>query len=628
MGESFAAAAGDPNGERPALVNVVATRCRPDGAAYSATILDLAARGHLVLTEPQPGHLACELPPATRSDSETFPSERIVLDNVLSRLAGPGRAPFEVLAEACSADVRGCWDPFERAIRYEARHRGLTRPRLPAAAARVLLAGAVAAGVVAFLAVHAHPHAGVWAALTAGFFATVVPASWVRGLGREDRLTTAGAALAARWQRARADDPATVVADGAVPAPVLKRLAYAVAAGVRVPVAGASPGRSSGIRPGRRRAAYRVGLSGDHEGTGQPRAAWSSLTGQWRLVKIPDTGVPLSRSPGMLLGLSLWVAFLALPASFLPDPVGVLLPLALLAGGITGVVRAMRALAHRAAQPAVVQFEGQMIARWVAHGGAGDDDVYTPCIAIDDGSRAWSFEVGPGVFRQVGLGDRVGVRVAARSMELLGLTPGGRRAEADGAPGDQAGEAAGDQAGQAAGDRVGPTAGDRAGMTGGTWAGGLVTVDEAGVTVGDPAGQPWRPVAGRLVTADEISEALGRPVHGSSNVTTPLNGAVVYRGDGVTASVTVADGALGGLSSGPARRFGRPLPGIGDEAWIMNRDRTAVVRVGTLTAKVTISGPGFTDQSVAGRSGPGRYGVINELAATIAIRLAAHAPQR
>src|SRR5216684_1508812 len=206
MGESFAAAAGDPNGERPALVNVVATRCRPDGAAYSATILDVAARGHLVLTEPQPGHLACELPPAGPSDSGTFPSERIVLDNVLSRLADLDNVPFEVLAEACSADVRGCWDPFERAIRYEARHRGLTRPRLPAGAARVLLVGAVAVGVLAFLAVHAHPHAGVWAALTAGFFAMVVPASWVRSLGREDRLTAAGAALAARWHRVSLDD--------------------------------------------------------------------------------------------------------------------------------------------------------------------------------------------------------------------------------------------------------------------------------------------------------------------------------------------------------------------------------------------------------------------------------------
>jgi hypothetical protein len=621
MGESFAVAAGDRNGERPALVNVAVTRCRPDGAAYSATILDLAARGHLVLTEPQPGHLACELPPAGPSDSGTFPSERIVLENVLSRLAGLDSAPFEVLAEACSADVRGCWDPFEKAIRSEARRRGLTRPRLPAAAARVLLAGTVATGVLAFLAVHAHPHAGVWAAITGGFFAMVVPASWVRSLGREDRLTAAGAALAARWHRAAVDDPATVVADGAVPAPVLKRLAYAVAAGVRVPVAGASPGRSSGIRPGRRRAAYRVGLSGDHEGTGQPRAAWSSLTGQWRLVKVTDTGVPLVRSPGLLLALSAWVAFFALPASFLPDPAGVLLPLALLAAGTAGAVGGVRALGRRSAQPAVVQFDGQVIARWVAHGGAGDDDVYTPCIAIDDGRRAWSFEVGPGVFRQVGLGDRVGVRVAPRSMKLLGLAPGGLLAEAGQAAGDQSGEVA------AAGDRVGPAAGDRAAMTGGTWAGGLVTVNGDGVVVGDPAGQPWLPTAGRLLTADEISEVLGRPV-GSSSVTTPVSGAVVYRGDGVTASVTVANGALGGLSSGPARRFGRPLPGIGDEAWIMNRDRTAVVRVGTLTAKVTISGSGFTDQSVAGRSGPGRYGVISELAATIAARLAAHTPQR
>jgi len=154
-----------------------------------------------------------------------------------------------------------------------------------------------------------------------------------------------------------------------------------------------------------------------------------------------------------------------------------------------------------------------------------------------------------------------------------------------------------------------------------------VTVDGAGVVVGDPAGQPWLPAAGRLLTADEISEALGRPVR-SGTVTIPASAAVVYRGDGVTASVIVANGALGGLSSGPARYFGRPLPGIGDEAWILNRDRTAVVRVGTLTAKITISGPEFTDQSVAGRSGPGRYGVISELAATMATRLAAHAPQR
>ena len=34
-------------GERPALVNLTVTRGRLSGAAYPATILDLAAKGHL-----------------------------------------------------------------------------------------------------------------------------------------------------------------------------------------------------------------------------------------------------------------------------------------------------------------------------------------------------------------------------------------------------------------------------------------------------------------------------------------------------------------------------------------------------------------------------------------------------
>jgi len=42
-------------GERPALVNLVATRCQPNGAAYSATILDLAAKGHLMITQRMAG---------------------------------------------------------------------------------------------------------------------------------------------------------------------------------------------------------------------------------------------------------------------------------------------------------------------------------------------------------------------------------------------------------------------------------------------------------------------------------------------------------------------------------------------------------------------------------------------
>jgi hypothetical protein len=64
----------------------------------------------------------------------------------------------------------------------------------------------------------------------------------------------------------------------------------------------------------------------------------------------------------------------------------------------------------------------------------------------------------------------------------------------------------------------------------------------------------------------------------------------VYRGEELTVSITVAKGALGGLSSGPARRWGRPVPGIGDEAWLINGHHTVVFRVGVHTGKVTVSG--------------------------------------
>ncbi len=79
-------------------------------------------------------------------------------------------------------------------------------------------------------------------------------------------------------------------------------------------------------------------------------------------------------------------------------------------------------------------------------------------------------------------------------------------------------------------------------------------------------------------------------------------------------TVTVADGLLGAVSAGPARHLGRPLPGIGDEAWLLNHDRTAVVRVAGLTAKITF----------IGRRGPVHPAVLPGLAAAVAARLSDH----
>jgi len=89
---------------------------------------------------------------------------------------------------------------------------------------------------------------------------------------------------------------------------------------------------------------------------------------------------------------------------------------------------------------------------------------------------------------------------------------------------------------------------------------------------------------------------------------------IVYRGEGITVIVTVADGILGSLTA-LARRRGQPLAGVGDEAWLLNRDRTAVVLAGGLTAKVTAGGS-------ATRSLP--PDALARLAATVADRLPHH----
>lgn len=479
-------------GDQPALVNLAVTRGRPDRAAYVATILDLTARDYLMLTEPQPGYLICALAPASRPISSLPLSERIVASNARIRLAGLGSAPLAVLTEACSADQATYWDPFEEALKGEARRCGVTQPRLPTAVTRVLQAVAAAAGVLTFLAVHAR-HPGLWYPLISGFIVFVLPASWVAAVRRTPRLSRAGAALAAQWRGAFANDPVAVsYAAGAWSGPAVQRLAYAVAVGIPVP----------GIQV---------------PGPGSPSAAWSSRTGDWRLVPIE----PPSGKRG-----------------------------------------------HRLAQPGLTQFDGQVIARWMTHSSPEDEEISTWSIVVDDGGRGRSFDVRPDVYGQVRLGDLVGVRVDPRSMKLLELTPARRSADE------------------------------------------LVAAEEQ-------AGLWRRPAAGRLLTAEEASEALGRPVR-STTVAALAASEVIYRGSGVTVIVTVADGALGGLSSGPARRFGRSLPGLGDEAWILNRDRTVVVRVGTLTAKITINDRGPLDT----------YGVLNGLAAVLAARLAEHVSGR
>src|SRR5262249_59860394 len=60
-------------GERPALANLTVTRGRLNGGAYPATILHLAAQGHLPLTQPVPGQLWGGPPPPPPADTRPPP---------------------------------------------------------------------------------------------------------------------------------------------------------------------------------------------------------------------------------------------------------------------------------------------------------------------------------------------------------------------------------------------------------------------------------------------------------------------------------------------------------------------------------------------------------------------------
>ena len=580
--------------EKPALVNLSAARCRLNGAAYPATILDLAARGYLAVTGRVPGQLWCEVPAATPSGAGLARSERLVLAGVRALAGGEG-APFEALAESCASDVRGRWDPFERAVRAEGRRAGITRPRLPASVRVLLYAGAGLVSALTFAAIHGRPHPGLWAPLAAAFFAFVAPAYWARSLGRQDRLTGQGSALGAWAARVAGDMAAAQAAAGGAPGAAtgpqsagLSRLAWAVAAGVPVPLAGAVPGHATGVLPGRGRAAARTGISGQFAGTSRPAAAWSSVGGQWRMVRIGPTSF-LRMHWAFWLVLAAWLAPMAYVCSLLPGPAGILLAAALAAGSAAAVAGGVRGLTTWLARPAETSFQGQVIARWAEHRRA-DDDSCVPCIAVDDGERCWSFDISGMTSGQLALGDTVAVRASPRSGKLLGLTPGqsgtGDRAAAPGRPG-MGPAAVGPPA-------VGPAAPGRPGM------------GAADAATGEA-------VRG-LLTAAEVSAAAGRAVRATGFAARAAG--AVYRGEGVTVIVTVADGFLGSLSS-LARRRGQPLPGVGDEAWLLNRGRTVVLRAGGLTAKVTVGGP-------AARSLP--PDVATRLAATVAGRLPHQAP--
>ena len=142
-------------------------------------------------------------------------------------------------------------------------------------------------------------------------------------------------------------------------------------------------------------------------------------------MAIPPPGLALRNNPVAMLALAAWAGLLCYPASLLSGVAGALVLAVLAAAALAAGAGAALALARWLAQPAEVTVDGQVIARWVERRSSGDDNVYVPCFAVDDGHRAWSADTGRGVFGRLSVGEPVRIRAAPRSGKLLGLVPSG-----------------------------------------------------------------------------------------------------------------------------------------------------------------------------------------------------------
>jgi hypothetical protein len=512
------AAAGDADDEPPALVNFLVNGARPTGAGYPATILELASRGYLTVTD-RAGRPWCSGPRGAVDATRLDPVDAHVLGQVGSRLSGVDGAPFAALAGAQSGvPEQQWWQPFLKLVRAQAHERGLVAKRLSPVQRLLLLGAAVP---VAVLAVHV---AAAYSATVVGIWVSVIGFPMVVfGVAANDKLTTAGRALARRWTAARHEYR---LAPGESD---LLRAAYAVALGLPHP---ASAGFTA---------------------SGRPTAAWSSLGGIWRLVRVERRprrirAVPVG-SWVVVGGATAVVAALhQMPARFAVAAAAVLV-----AGWVWVLVRTVRWLAQRLSTPPVVDIDGQLIARWQEEESDEDSKVIVHYGAVDDGTRAWTWVLRSDDHQRVPVGSAVHVRADPRRGELIDLWV--RAVPVAPAP--------------------------------------LAPVLAANAPADPPSlgGGPAIDVSA-VFSATTVSQIVGR----SLRVIRCRPNLVVLRGGGRRFTAFASSAAV--LGNRVAGMAGVPVPELGPEARLTGRERSLTCRIGSVSLRMTLRG------MPTGQSGP------------------------
>jgi len=258
----------------PAVVNLVTNHWNLGGGAAAATLVDLAARGFVGFEQTGPGQWQCRLNPAPPTESLT-PYEALILGHVESRISG-GVVPFGAL-ESSPGEAEAFAKRFDREVVNDARSRGYSQSRFDTKIRTLLFGAALVPGILAGAAAVAAPHSKmtetssqdqqnpVAATVAIAAFVVAITVPLVMSV-RGERATKEGARQAARWLGFRdylRADPVFAQLPPTAVAVWDRNLSYGVAVGAAATAAHSLP----------------FGIEPDTE-------AWSSYTGQWRLVPI------------------------------------------------------------------------------------------------------------------------------------------------------------------------------------------------------------------------------------------------------------------------------------------------------------------------------------------------------
>jgi len=293
--------------ESPAVAGFLCAGWCVPRETVGATAIDLVARGVLAIAEPTDNHytLAVAAAPADLADHE-----RQVLD-LVDRRQTAGPVPVEALSLGDEKEERRWWSRFEKAVRRDARQRGLSRPRWPVPVVVLFVVGGLIPSGLLFLAsasrdadakaeasaagasTSSDDSDGVATALLLGALVAWVPLVGSVVKSRQERETAEGSSAAARWLGLRENLDANGTFPDLEPVAVAvwdRYLAYAVAFGLAA------------------RTAHSLPFAAD-----SPTEAWSCVTGKWRLVHVRYRRSPFGaiRSPLR----TMWRGFLAVAAT-------------------------------------------------------------------------------------------------------------------------------------------------------------------------------------------------------------------------------------------------------------------------------------------------------------------------